>query len=61
LGQRCHGFKVNEIAGGFDKEEATEPFGEQAGAAWDGRFSLADRINNFDSVITKWATGVETR
>jgi hypothetical protein len=62
LGTMLYGFKVKEMAAGFDKygETASRLVSRAAQRRMDD-VGFADRINSVDSAITKWATGVEGR
>jgi hypothetical protein len=62
LGTMLYGFKVKEIAAGFDKygETASRLVSRAARRKMDD-VGFADRISGVDSAITKGATGVEGR
>ena len=62
LGTMVYGFKVKEIAAGFDKygETASRLVSRAARRRMDD-LGFADRIKSVDSAITQWATGVERR
>lgn len=62
LGTTLYGFKVKEIAEGFDKygETASRLVSRAAQRRMDD-VDFADRIESVDSAITKGATGVEGR
>lgn len=60
LGTMLYGFKVKEMAAGFDKygETASRLVSRAARRRMDD-VGFADRIKSVDSAITKWATEVE--